>query len=66
MYKNLSNEEKNRKQEYGFEWYKDLSKDKKQRLAEYKKGNYKMLRNTSGVAQYRLWFLAITVNMRQF
>ena len=36
-YQNLSNEEKGKKQQYGYKLYKNLSDDEKQKLAEYRK-----------------------------
>ena len=36
-YRNLSEEDKNKKREYGKNRYHDISKDKKQRLKEYQK-----------------------------
>ena len=45
-YQNLSEEEKNKRQEYGHERYKNLSEDEKQKLVEYRKRYYEMLKIT--------------------
>ena len=45
MYQNLTEEEKNKKREYGRERYNNLSEDKKQKLVEYKKRCYEMQKN---------------------
>ena len=39
-YRNLSEEEKNKKREYGKNRYRNMSEEKKQRLKEYQK-NYR-------------------------
>ena len=41
MYQDLCEEEKNKKQQYGSEWYINLSEDRKQRLAKYRKSTMK-------------------------
>ena len=43
-YQNLSKEEKEKKWQYGHEWYKNFSEDEKQKLAEYRK-KYCRVRN---------------------
>ena len=45
MYQDLSEEEKNKKEEYGPEQYKTFSQDKKQRLVEYRKKYYEVWKN---------------------
>ena len=41
----LSEEEKNKKRQYGRERYKNLPKDEKQRLVEYRKKHYQLWKN---------------------
>ena len=41
----FSEEEKNKKQEYGPERYKNISKDEKQRLVEYRTSYFEMRTN---------------------
>ena len=36
-YQSFSKEEKEKKWQYGHEWYKNLSEDEKQKLVEYRK-----------------------------
>ena len=44
-YRNLSEEEKNKKREYGKNRYRNMSEEKKQRLKEYQK-NYREARKS--------------------
>ena len=50
-YQNLTEEERNKKREYGCERYKSLSEDEKQRLVQYRKIYYEMRKNNCKVAQ---------------
>ena len=44
-YQIVSEEEKNRKRQYGRDRYKNLSEDEQQKLAEYRKRYYEMRKN---------------------
>ena len=45
IYKNISKEEQDKKQQYGCERYKNLSKDEKQKLVEYRRKCYSAMEN---------------------